>query len=130
MVELVARWPSAVGEQIARNAWPARIGRDGKLHVATSSSAWAFELTSLGAAVLERLRAALGNEAPSSVAFAPGPVPEVLAEAARPARHALRIGPAERSRAAELTASMSNEELRLCATNALAAGLSRAADDR
>ena len=30
---------------IAANAWPARIARDGTLHVATSSSAWAFELT-------------------------------------------------------------------------------------
>ena len=29
--DLVARWPSAVGESIARNAWPARIQRDGTL---------------------------------------------------------------------------------------------------
>ena len=44
MTEIVRAWPSVMGEQIARNAWPARISRDGKLHVATSSSAWAFEL--------------------------------------------------------------------------------------
>jgi len=44
MAELLAAWPAAVGEGIARNAWPARIGRDGTLHVAVASSAWAFEL--------------------------------------------------------------------------------------
>ena len=42
MTEIVRAWPEAVGEQIALNAWPARLSRDGKLHVATSSSAWAF----------------------------------------------------------------------------------------
>ena len=29
----------AVGDPIARNAWPARLGRDGTLHVATASAA-------------------------------------------------------------------------------------------
>ena len=27
MADLVTAWPAAVGEQIARNAWPARIAR-------------------------------------------------------------------------------------------------------
>ena len=44
MPEVLAAWPDAVGEQIARNAWPARIARDGTLHVSASSSTWAFEL--------------------------------------------------------------------------------------
>ena len=35
MADLVARWPEAVGRGIARNAWPARIARDGTLHVNT-----------------------------------------------------------------------------------------------
>ena len=30
----VAAWPSAVGDTVGRNAWPARIGRDGTLAVA------------------------------------------------------------------------------------------------
>ena len=47
MAEIVAAWPVAVAAAIAANAWPARIARDGTLHVATSSSAWAFELTHL-----------------------------------------------------------------------------------
>ena len=44
MAELVERWPEAVGAAIARNAWPARIARDGTVHVHTADSVWAFEL--------------------------------------------------------------------------------------
>ena len=54
MSEIVRAWPSAVGDQIARNAWPARLARDRTLHVATSSSAWAFELAQLEPKLLER----------------------------------------------------------------------------
>ena len=43
MGETVAAWPSAVGEEIARNAWPARFARDGTLIVNTRDSVWAFE---------------------------------------------------------------------------------------
>ena len=42
--EIAERWPEAVGEAIARNAWPSRIARDGTLHVNTADSIWAFEL--------------------------------------------------------------------------------------
>jgi len=45
MAPLVEAWPGAVGPEIARNAWPARIARDGTLHVHTQDSIWAFELT-------------------------------------------------------------------------------------
>ena len=44
MAELLERWPAAVGEAIARNAWPARIAKDGTVHVNTADSVWAFEL--------------------------------------------------------------------------------------
>ena len=44
MAELLERWPAAVGEAIARNAWPARIANDGTVHVNTADSVWAFEL--------------------------------------------------------------------------------------
>src|ERR687898_2116943 len=74
--EVVAAWPAAVGPGIAANAWPARIARDGTLHVATSSSAWAFELTQLEATVRERLSERLGKAAPAALRFAPGRLPE------------------------------------------------------
>ena len=34
--ELAEAWPAAVGETIARSAWPARVARDGTLHVNTA----------------------------------------------------------------------------------------------
>ena len=61
---LADAWPAAVGEQIARNAWPARIARDGTLHVNTSSSAWAFELAQLEAAIREKLGDSGAGEGP------------------------------------------------------------------
>ena len=76
MTEIVRAWPEAVGEQIARNAWPARLSRDRKLHVATSSSAWAFELAQLEPTLLERLSEPLGDHVPKGLRFAPGKIPE------------------------------------------------------
>src|SRR5690348_12204545 len=76
MADVVEAWPRLVGEQVAANAWPARIARDGTLHVNASSSAWAFELGQLEGEILPRLREALGAAAPKRLRFAPGPLPE------------------------------------------------------
>jgi hypothetical protein len=76
MGEIVAAWSAAVGPGIAANAWPARVTRDGTLHVNAASSTWAFELTQLSSSVLERLRAALGADCPSALRFVAGPLPE------------------------------------------------------
>jgi predicted nucleic acid-binding Zn ribbon protein len=128
---VVAAWPAAVGDSIARHAWPARLARDRTLHVATDSSAWAFELAQLSPVLLERLRAALGEVAPSGLRFAVGPLPEPAAAASehgpRPVR---QPGPVERDRAAGLTASIADEELRALVARAAAASLAQAAADR
>ena len=76
MVAVLEVWPAAVGDVIAANAWPARIARDEVLHVATSSSVWAFELSQLAGSVLERLGELLGEEAPRGLRFSPGRLPE------------------------------------------------------
>jgi hypothetical protein len=69
-------WTEAVGDTVARNAWPLREGRDGTLHVATSSATWAFELDRLAPEIATRLGDFLGAEAPSRFRFRPGPIPE------------------------------------------------------
>ena len=61
MPRIVAAWPEVVGAEVARNAWPARVARDGTLHVNTSSSVWAFELGQLAPNIVERLRAEIGD---------------------------------------------------------------------
>ena len=120
-------WPAAVGEQVARIAWPARIARDGTLHVNTSSSAWAFELTQLEATIREKL----GEHAPPKLRFAPGPLPEGLttAEAASPAALP-EPSHDERVRAAKLADAIGDEKLRNLVARAAAASLASSRDSR
>ena len=81
MPDLVTAWPGAVGATVAANAWPARIARDGTLHVNAGSSTSAFELQQLEAEIAGRLHGALGDAAPQRLRFAPGPLPEPAVEA-------------------------------------------------
>jgi hypothetical protein len=119
-------WPAAVGEQIARNAWPARIARDGTLHVNTSSSAWAFELGQLESDV----RARLGKLAPKRLRFAPGPLPEVDAPAVAEAKSDVLRPTADETREAEkLAAEIGDEKLRKLVSRAAAASLAKARSD-
>jgi len=119
-------WPSAVGDAIARAAWPARIARDGTLHVATASSTWAFELTALAPEIAERLASALGPDAPPALRFAPGHLPAPGAGAAErmPATPPAPTA-ADRSTAAGLAAAIEDEELRRHVARAAAASLAR-----
>jgi len=126
MTEIVRAWPSVMGEQIARNAWPARISRDGKLHVATSSSAWAFELAQLEPKLLERLGEALGGATPAGLRFAPGKLPERSAEDDAGAAVPPRAPTAEeRELAAALASGIEDESLRKVVAKAAAASLAR-----
>jgi hypothetical protein len=127
---VVGVWPAAVGETVARNAWPQRIARDGTLHVATSSATWAFELGRLGDEVLSRLRASLGEETPASLRFAPGPVPEPSAPASDSPVERPRPGLEERRAAAAAASQIEDPDLRGLVARAAAASLARAADDQ
>ncbi len=122
--ELVEAWPEAVGDTIARNAWPARVARDGTLHVNTADSVWAFELTSRATAIAERLGIA-------RVRFAAGPLPEPAAEPVERARKR-PIRPSERDRAegSRLAAGIEDEKLRKIVARAAAASLAGGVSDR
>src|SRR4029453_16849160 len=113
MAEIVRAWPEAVGDNIARNAWPARIARDGTLHVNTSSSAWAFELGQLSAEIAAKLEGMLGKKAPKSFRLSvvllhepvAGEVGEPRSEVPEPTEEALQT-------AVALAAGIEDEELR------------------
>jgi predicted nucleic acid-binding Zn ribbon protein len=127
MTEIVRAWPAVVGEQIARNAWPARLARDGKLHVATSSSAWAFELAQLEPKLLQRLAEQLGDVTPAGLRFAPGKLPEdVETGVSRGARPTRRPTAEELRRGEELAGEIEDEKLRKIVAKAAAASLARA----
>jgi hypothetical protein len=127
MTEIVRAWPEAVGDQIALNAWPARLSRDGKLHVSTSSSAWAFELSQLEPKLLERLSEALGEHVPTGLRFAPGKLPEAPSGGGPTSpRSAAKPTQSDLDAAAELTAGIDDESLRKIVAKAAATSLSRA----
>jgi hypothetical protein len=131
MSELVAAWPGLVGEQVAANAWPARLARDGTLHVNASSSAWAFELGQLEGEILPRLQKALGKAAPKRLRFAPGPLPEAAPSAAEKRREPPPRATLEQAREArELAAGICSEKLRKTVEKAARASLARAGSGR
>jgi hypothetical protein len=115
MPELLDRWPEAVGPAIARFAWPARIARDGTVHVHTADSVWAFELGQRGREIAERL----GVE---KLRFAPGPLPET-AEARVQAP--LEPTAEEETLAEELASGIGDEKLRESVQKAVRLGLAR-----
>jgi hypothetical protein len=118
---VLERWEDAVGAAIARNAWPARIGRDGTLHVSTADSVWAFELAHRAPEIAARLGV-------PKVRFAPGPLPAhappaVVSEPVRPTRGEARA-------AAQIVAGIGDEKLRESVQKAVSLGLAKARLDR
>ena len=127
LAPLVDSWPRAVGSAIARNAWPARLSRDGTLVVHTSSAAWAFELGTLE----PRIRELLPEPSPQKLRFVVGPLPEPTPEPTQAGdRRALRPSAAEREQAATLAAPIDDENLRKVVAEAAALSLARVASDR
>ena len=127
MAPVVEAWPGAVSPEIARNAWPARIARDGTLHVHTQDSIWAFELTTRA----EEIRTRLGKVAPRRLLFAPGPLPEPpIASPEEARRRPPEPTPEHVAKAESLTRVIRDEELRKVVAKAAAASLSRGDNDR
>jgi hypothetical protein len=127
MAPLVEAWPAAVGIEIARNAWPARLGRDGTLHVHTKDSVWSFELTSRA----EEIRGRLGAVAPPKVRFAPGPLPEPADDTAETTQKRPSKPTAEHVAEAEsLARGIRDADLRKVVAKAVAASLANADNDR
>ena len=122
--EVVEAWPAAVGETIARSAWPARVARDGTLHVNTADSIWAFELTSRAADIAKRLGV-------DRIRFAPGRVPEAVeSDPERPAPRPLEPSESLRQEGARLAAGIEDENLRKIVARAAAASLAKGISDR
>jgi hypothetical protein len=123
---VVDAWPSAVGDLVARNAWPARVQRDGTLVVHTKDAVWAFELGHRSAEILGRLRQDL-----RAIRFVAGPIPEgTLAQPEAGRSLPVRATAEQLDRGAAIAAGIADEELRERVAQAAAASLARAADGR
>ena len=132
LAEITEAWPEAVGKAVSREAWPLRVARDGTLHVATSSSTWAFELDRLSPEIEERLRALMGPAAPAKLRFRVGPVPEhgePSGEGASPGA-GFHVTPEVDSEAAAAAAEIEDRDLRALVARAARASLARARSGR
>ncbi len=132
LAALTTAWPAAVGETVARQAWPLRIGRDGTLHVATSSATWAFELDRLSPEILGRLEERLGADGtPARVRFAVGPVPEPGPVTGVSASTSMPVPtPEDVLEADEAAASIDDPDLRELVARAARASLAKARSGR
>jgi hypothetical protein len=127
MERLVEAWSGAVGPEISRNAWPARLARDGTLHVHTKDSIWAFELTSRA----EEIRGRLGELAPPRLTFAPGPLPEPSEKVPEPHRkRPPKPTTAQVAKGESLARGIRDADLRKVVAKAVAASLADTDNDR
>jgi hypothetical protein len=127
MAPLVEAWPTAVGPEIALNAWPARLGRDGSLRVHTRDAVWAFEL----AVRADEIREHLGELAPPRLIFVAGPVPEPRLEVVPdPSQSAVEPTAEHRARAALLVRGIGDEDLREIVAKTVALSLAAADSGR
>lgn len=132
LAEVVRVWPETVGPAIARAAWPLRIGRDGTLHVAVESAAWAHELALLEPELRTRLDARLGHSAPgvTGLRFAVGPVPSPGADPTAAPSPAPSPGVEEQAVASAVASAIEDPELRELVRRAAAASLASRRSDR
>jgi hypothetical protein len=115
-------WAAAVGEEIARNAWPARTQADGTLVVHVRDAIWGFELTQRAAEISDRLPGR------PRLRFVPGELPETAPDPT-PATP-VAATPEQAREAAFLAAAIEDPNLRESVAKVIKAALVRASDDR
>ena len=120
--DVVTAWPAAVGEEIARNAWPARTQSDGTLVVHVRDSIWGFELTQRAGDIASRLPGR------PRLRFVPGPLPDTPSD--DPAPPQLEATAEQAREAAAMAASIEDPDLRESVAKVIKAALVRAPDDR
>ncbi|HEY2310357.1 MAG TPA: DciA family protein [Gaiellaceae bacterium] len=120
--DAVTAWPSAVGDEIARNAWPAKTQPDGTLVVHVRDAIWGFELTQRTAEISQRLPGR------PRLRFTPGLLPDTTS--AEPSAPTVVASPEQAREAAEIAAGIEDPNLRESVAKAIKAGLARASDDR
>ena len=120
--DVATAWPAVVGEEIARNAWPARTQPDGTLVVHVRDAIWGFELTQRAGEISGRLPGR------PRLRFVPGPLPAATPEASAPAP--AEASPEQTREAAALAAGIEDPKLRESVAKAIKAALAQAPHDR
>jgi hypothetical protein len=120
--DAVEAWPAAVGEEIARHAWPARTQPDGTLVVHVRDAIWGFELTQRAAEISGRLPGR------PRLRFVPGALPDATPEPPLSPRPEASLEQARE--AAEIAAGIEDRNLRESVAKVIKAALVRTSNDR
>lgn len=120
--DVAAGWASAVGEEIARHAWPMRTQADGTVVVHVRDAIWGFELAHRAGEISERLPGR------PRLRFQPGPLPDPAP--ASGAGRAVEPTPEQRRDADLLATPIDDPNLRESVAKAIRAALARDPDDR
>lgn len=120
--DTVTAWPAAVGEEIARNAWPARRQPDGTLVVHVRDAIWGFELTQRASEISKRLPGR------PRLRFVPGPLPDTTPEP--PSAPLVEVSPEHVREAAAMTAGIEDPNLRESVAKVIKTALARTPDGR
>jgi hypothetical protein len=120
--DAVTAWPVAVGEEIARNAWPAKTQPDGTLVVHVRDAIWGFELTQRAGEISGRLPGR------PKLRFTLGPLPDTTPE--QPPPPPLEVSPEHAREAAAMAAGIEDENLRESVAEVIKTALARASDGR
>jgi hypothetical protein len=115
-------WAAAVGDEIARNAWPARTQPDGTLVVHVRDAVWGFELTQRAGEISVRLPGR------PRLRFVPGPLPGSVPEAPPP--RPPEATPEQAREAAALASRIADPDLRESVAKVIKVALARTPDDR
>jgi hypothetical protein len=115
-------WLAAVGPDIARNAWPARTQADGTLIVHVRDAIWGFELSQQAPEIAARL------PGEPRLRFVPGPLPDEAPE--EPPTAPPSPTPEQVLEAEEMTASITDRDLRESVAKVIKAALVRRPHDR
>jgi hypothetical protein len=115
-------WLTAVGDEIARNAWPARTQADGTLVVHVRDAIWGFELTQRAPEISSRLPGR------PRLRFVPGELPEPAPDPLPPPP--TEATPEQAREADALASEIEDPDLRESVAKVIKAALVRASDDR
>ncbi len=120
--DAVTAWPAVVGDEIARNAWPARRQPDGTLVVHVRDAIWGFELTQRAGEISSRLPGR------PKLRFTPGPLPDTTPEQQPPPP--LEVSPEHAREASVMTAGIEDPNLRESVAKVIKTALARTPDGR
>jgi hypothetical protein len=126
LAKLIARWPVAVGADIARHACPDML-KGGRLSITVDSSAWMGQLSMLAPGIIEKVNEVLKDDQVKDLHFRIGKIAQQKGSASKvlntaPARR--RLMPLEKALIEKALEPIRDEDLRASGRRLMSAAFS------